>query len=58
MVVAGCLAGRNQGAPGHEAKQQKTTPVGFEPTRGDPVGLAGGRPNRPAKASLVATYAD
>ena len=28
-----------------------TTPVGFEPTRGDPIGLAGRRLNRSAKVS-------
>ena len=32
--------------------RQKTTPVGFEPTRGDPIGLAGQRLNRSAKVSL------
>ena len=31
----------------------KTTPVGFEPTRGDPIGLAGRRLNRSAKMSLM-----
>ena len=30
----------------------KTTPVGFEPTRGDPIGLAGRRLNRSAKVSF------
>ena len=30
----------------------KTTPVGFEPTRGDPIGLPGRRLNRSAKVSL------
>ena len=30
-----------------------TTPVGFEPTRGDPIGLAGRRLNRSAKVSLA-----
>ena len=30
------------------------TPVGFEPTRGDPIGLAGRRLNRSAKVSLRA----
>ena len=30
----------------------KATPVGFEPTRGDPIGLAGRRLNRSAKVSL------
>ena len=30
-----------------------STPVGFEPTRGDPIGLAGRRLNRSAKVSLV-----
>ena len=29
-----------------------TTPVGFEPTRGDPIGLAGRRLNRLAKVSM------
>ena len=42
---------------GAQAKTQeyiedgKTTPVGFEPTRGDPIGLAGRRLNRSAKVS-------
>ena len=31
-----------------------TTPVGFEPTRGDPIGLAGRRLNRSAKVSVKA----
>ena len=31
----------------------KATPVGFEPTRGDPIGLAGRRLNRSAKVSLA-----
>ena len=31
----------------------QTTPVGFEPTRGDPIGLAGRRLNRSAKVSLM-----
>ena len=30
----------------------QTTPVGFEPTRGDPIGLAGRRLSRSAKVSL------
>ena len=33
--------------------ERKSTPVGFEPTRGDPIGLAGRRLNRSAKVSLV-----
>ena len=42
---------------GAQAKTQefsedgKTTPVGFEPTRGDPIGLAGRHLNRSAKVS-------
>ena len=32
-------------------EDRKTTPVGFEPTRGDPIGLAGRRLNRSAKVS-------
>ena len=34
----------------------KTTPVGFEPTRGDPIGLAGRRLNRSAKVSVGSTF--
>ena len=30
-----------------------STPVGFEPTRGDPIGLAGRRLNRSVKVSLM-----
>ena len=30
----------------------KATPVGFEPTRGDPISLAGRRLSRSAKVSL------
>jgi hypothetical protein len=32
----------------------KTTPVGFEPTRAEPTGLAGRRLNHSAKVSLIA----
>ena len=39
--------------PSH-TKLNKSTPVGFEPTRGDPIGLAGRRLNRSAKVSLRA----
>ena len=35
----------------HSQSLQQTTPVGFEPTRGDPIGLAGRRLNRSAKVS-------
>ncbi len=38
-----------------QEKQERTTPVGFEPTRGDPIGLAGRRLNRSAKVSLLVT---
>ena len=34
-----------------QARIWKSTPVGFEPTRGDPIGLAGRRLNRSAKVS-------
>jgi hypothetical protein len=34
------------------AMTENNTTVGFEPTRGDPIGLAGRRPNRSAKVSL------
>ena len=33
-----------------------TTPVGFEPTRGDPIGLAGRRLNHSAKVSLMLCF--
>ena len=35
----------------HRDEANKSTPVGFEPTRGDPIGLAGRRLNRSAKVS-------
>ena len=35
-------------------QSRNTTPVGFEPTRGDPIGLAGRRLNRSAKVSTSA----
>ena len=37
----------------YQIGKSKTTPVGFEPTRGDPIGLAGRRLNRSAKVSLA-----
>ena len=42
---------RPSGQNGVVALTKKTTPVGFEPTRGDPIGLAGRRLNRSAKVS-------
>ena len=33
--------------------QKNTTPVGFEPTRAEPTGLAGRRLNHSAKVSLL-----
>ena len=36
----------------HSQSLQQTTPVGFEPTRGDPIGLAGRRLSHSAKVSL------
>ena len=32
--------------------QEKSTPVGYEPTRGDPIGLAGRRLSHSAKVSM------
>ena len=59
--VAGCALHADQGQ-GLESiavvsakagqHSQKKTPVGFEPTRGDPIGLAGRRISRSAKVSL------
>ena len=34
----------------------RTTPVGFEPTRGDPTGLAGRRLSRSAKVSVAVSF--
>ena len=42
-----------QGNTQEYIEDSKTTPVGFEPTRGDPIGLAGRRLNRSAKVSLL-----
>ena len=36
-------------------RMNKSTPVGFEPTRGDPIGLAGRRLSHSAKVSLAIT---
>ena len=36
-----------------DANIQRTTPVGFKPTRGDPIGLAGRRFNHSAKVSML-----
>ena len=36
-----------------QALRGKATPVEFEPTRGDPIGLAGRRLNRSAKVALL-----
>ena len=36
---------------GRIEQEQKTTPVGFEPTQGDPIGLAGRRLSHSAKVS-------
>ena len=44
--------------PRSQFPDPKTTPVGFEPTRGDPIGLAGRRLNRSAKVSLMILKTD
>ena len=44
---------RPSGQNGVVALTKKTTPVGFEPTRGDPIGLAGRRLSRSAKVSCL-----
>ena len=49
--AAQAKSARPSGQRGVAALTQKTTPVGFEPTRGDPIGLAGRRLNRSAKVS-------
>ena len=50
-----CVCGWVQTLPSFASRcvLNKTTPVGFEPTRGDPIGLAGRRLNRSAKVSLT-----
>ena len=45
------MCSRRRG-PGTAQPAQETTPVGFEPTRGDPIGLAGRRLSRSAKVSV------
>ena len=53
-----CVAGQAvspgmpQNRPHCWSRRHVSTPVGFEPTRGDPVGLAGRRLSRSAKVSL------
>lgn len=42
-------------ALGPAAKRDQPTPVGFEPTRGDPIGLAGRRLSHSAKVSYAQT---
>ena len=42
-------------ACGHARIQNNATPVGFEPTRGDPIGLAGRRLSHSAKVSMLLT---
>jgi hypothetical protein len=37
----------------HKSVVRQSTPVGFEPTRGDPIGLAGRRLSRSAKVSYA-----
>ena len=46
------MSTRDLAAPDAQSSESKTTPVGFEPTRGDPIGLAGRRLNHSAKVSL------
>ena len=54
-----CVAGQvvSQGMPQNRlhcwSRPHVSTPVGFEPTRGDPIGLAGRRLSRSAKVSSV-----
>ena len=54
--VRACLLAPREGLVGfptdvETCARQQTTPVGFEPTRGDPIGLAGRRLSRSAKVS-------
>ena len=51
--VVGALTILGKGALGLRKGEVQTTPVGFEPTRGDPIGLAGRRLNRSAKVSCA-----
>ena len=47
MCVCACVCPRRIRMQG----KLKTTPVGFEPTQGDPIGLAGRRLSHSAKVS-------
>ena len=49
LVLCQVLAQACSQGVGHVAQ---TTPVGFEPTRGDPIGLAGRRLSHSAKVSM------
>ncbi len=51
-LLARSSVSRHMGtAPAGRGHGWQTTPVGFEPTRGDPIGLAGRRLNHSAKVS-------
>ena len=44
---------RTKVACGHARIQNNATPVGFEPTRGDPIGLAGRRLSHSANVAML-----
>ena len=53
-IAARCYRQRRSVQIANNKKKERATPVGFEPMRGDPIGLAGRRLNRPANVPLVA----
>lgn len=57
VIEAHCCIIIDAGPGGHASwlsrQHDKSTPVGFEPTRGDPIGLAGRRLSRSAKVSML-----
>eukprot|EP00959_Pyramimonas_sp_CCMP1952_P413015 8654742-Pyramimonas_sp.AAC.1 len=58
ILTGGCAPACNLAMPTPEIHgRRKSAPVGFEPTRGDLIDLAGRRLNRSAKVSLSAECA-
>ena len=51
LLPADCASSHAAGNKKASQQCMKATPVGFEPTRGDPIGLAGRRLSRSAKVS-------
>ena len=53
LSLASCPLPLSSSLPPTRSACSRSTPVGFEPTRGDPIGLAGRRLSHSAKVSLA-----